>query len=63
LLLAKLTGFSPFTPILFASVVGFSLHPGIPLLPHNSLLNDLRHQSYSSVGAHLRATLETPNCV
>ncbi|MGH8002321.1 MAG: chloride channel protein, partial [Brasilonema sp.] len=32
LLLAKLTGFNPFTPILFASLVGFFLSPRIPFI-------------------------------
>ncbi|MER3432141.1 MAG: chloride channel protein [Leptolyngbya sp. ERB_1_1] len=32
LLLTKLTGFTPFTPILFASLVGFFLSPKIPLI-------------------------------
>lgn len=32
LLLAKLTGFSPFTPILFASVIGFLLAPKNPFI-------------------------------
>lgn len=32
LLLAKLTGFAPFTPILFASLVGFFLAPRIPFI-------------------------------
>jgi H+/Cl- antiporter ClcA len=32
LLLAKLTGFSPFTPILFASVIGFFLAPRHPFI-------------------------------
>ena len=32
LLLTGLTGFTPFTPILFASLVGFFLSPKIPLI-------------------------------
>jgi hypothetical protein len=32
LLLAKLTGFSTFTPILFASMVGFFLAPRHPFI-------------------------------
>ncbi|WP_313888477.1 chloride channel protein [Nostoc spongiaeforme] len=32
LLLSKLTSFSPFTPILFASLVGFFLAPKVPLI-------------------------------
>lgn len=32
LLLTKLTGFSPFTPILFASLVGFFLSPKLPFI-------------------------------
>lgn len=32
LLLTKLTGFAPFTPILFASLVGFFLSPKMPLI-------------------------------
>lgn len=32
LLLAKLTGFNPFTPILFASITGFFLAPRIPFI-------------------------------
>ncbi len=32
LLLTKLTGFTPFTPILFASLVGFFLSPKMPLI-------------------------------
>lgn len=32
LLLSKLTNFSPFTPILFASLVGFFLAPKVPLI-------------------------------
>lgn len=32
LLLSKLTNFSPFTPILFASLIGFFLAPKIPLI-------------------------------
>lgn len=32
LLLAKLTGFTPFTPILFASLVGFFLAPRTPFI-------------------------------
>lgn len=32
LLLAKLTGFSPFTPVLFASLTGFFLAPKVPLI-------------------------------
>ncbi|HEY9640428.1 MAG TPA: chloride channel protein, partial [Coleofasciculaceae cyanobacterium] len=32
LLLTKLTGFTPFTPILFASLVGFFLSPKTPLI-------------------------------
>ncbi len=32
LLLAKLTGFSPLTPILFASLIGFFLAPSAPLI-------------------------------
>ncbi len=32
LLLAKLTGFMPFTPILFASLVGFFLSPRVPFI-------------------------------
>ncbi len=32
LLLSKLTNFSPFTPILFASLIGFFLAPKVPLI-------------------------------
>ena len=32
LLLANLTGFSPLTPILFASLIGFFLAPKAPLI-------------------------------
>lgn len=43
LLLAKLTGFSPFTPILFASVIGFFLAPRHPFIA--SQLNTERELS------------------
>ena len=32
LLLSKLTNLSPFTPILFASLIGFFLSPKVPLI-------------------------------
>jgi len=32
LLLSKLTNFSPLTPVLFASVIGFFLAPKVPLI-------------------------------
>ncbi|MBD2340295.1 chloride channel protein [Calothrix sp. FACHB-156] len=39
LLLSKLTNFSPFTPILFASLIGFFLAPKVPLIA-----SQLKHQ-------------------
>ncbi|BAU13855.1 Cl- channel, voltage-gated family protein [Leptolyngbya sp. NIES-3755] len=45
LLLTKLTGFSPFTPILFASLVGFFLSPKMPLIKAQlRSLNTLVHE-------------------
>ncbi|WP_208821759.1 chloride channel protein [Tolypothrix sp. PCC 7910] len=40
LLLSKLTNFSPFTPILFASLMGFFLAPKVPLIA-----SQLKHQT------------------
>lgn len=46
LLLAKLTGFMPFTPILFASLIGFFLAPRIPFIA-SQLSSEKVHQAES----------------
>ncbi|GAB1544418.1 chloride channel protein [Scytonema sp. NUACC21] len=47
LLLSKLTNFSPFTPILFASLIGFFLAPKVPLIE-----SQLKAQQETAISSH-----------
>ncbi|QSJ20714.1 chloride channel protein [Nostoc sp. UHCC 0702] len=54
LLLSKLTNFSPFTPILFASLMGFFLAPKVPLIASQLKLQQPFEEIENSKGLGIR---------